>query len=228
MITLSAFIAKYNGKFIDFDRAWGPQCVDLVQEYLKECLNRGPLGGNAIDEYGEDSPHWVWTRNDPHNLGQIPPRGSVMIWGRDARIGTGIYGHTAVVITSDRNGFVSFDQNWPLNAPCHPVKHSYLGIIGWGVPRAPVVVKPPVVNPSPVTKPPQPPPGPVAVQPPDIIVVPPDEKPAPPVVPSEPVTPTPVVIPTPTVLQHVGCMPMALFLFPFALLHAMFAWRNRR
>lgn len=211
LITLSAFLARNNGKYLDFDHAYGAQCVDLVQCYLRDVLGDPPLGGNAINEFGEDSPHWVWVRNNPNNPKQLPPRGAVMIWGPDARIGTGVYGHTAVVIASDTNGFNSFDQNWPLNAPCHNVRHSYLGIIGWGIPRT--LIKPPL---PPSVKPPVVPP-PVIIDPPAIILPPPDEKP--PIV----VVPSPVVIPQPSTLQHIGCMPMALLLLPFA-----FIWRNRR
>ena len=35
-MTLAEFIAKYSGKFIDTDGMYGPQCFDLIHQYLLE------------------------------------------------------------------------------------------------------------------------------------------------------------------------------------------------
>ena len=48
-MTLEQFIAKYSDKFIDYDNAYGPQCVDLCKAYMDEVLELGEIGsiGNA-------------------------------------------------------------------------------------------------------------------------------------------------------------------------------------
>ena len=210
-ITLAQFVTRNTGKWLDFDGAFGAQCVDLVEFYLRDVLGDPPLCGNAIDEFGEDSHHWLWVRNNPAagsagraaHPSQIPHRGDVIIWGPDARIGTGVLGHTAVVLAADANGFTSFDQNWPLRAPCHPVSHSYFGIKGWGVPRAllapkpiapppsvppaiPPAQEPPLQNP-PVNPTPMQPPAPLPpIEPPAVITIP--DVPEPPVIAEQGVT----------------------------------------
>ena len=37
-MTLEEFVKKYNGKKVDYDNAYGAQCVDLFRQYTKECL----------------------------------------------------------------------------------------------------------------------------------------------------------------------------------------------
>lgn len=174
-ITLDAFVKKWTGHKVDFDGFYGAQCVDLVLQYLKEVLNFAPFRDNAIDEFGENPNHWTWTRNNPKDLKQLPTRGDVMIWGADRAIGTSALGHTAIVLAVFPTYFISFDQNWPIGAAPHQVRHSYEGIVGWGHPILPVVlvpkapVNPPLVSPAPVTVPiPVQEVPPVAVNPPSI------------------------------------------------------------
>lgn len=167
MQTLAQFVAAHNGRYLDFDHVYGAQCVDLVLYYCRDVWGLPPLPGNAIDEFGEESTRILWTRNDPKNLAQIPPAGAVIIWGPSWKVGTGVYGHTAVVVESDRAGFTSFDQNWPVGAPCHEVRHTYDGIIGWGVKRAPLPLPLPI-KPAPIPLPTIPPAIPPPIPPPNL------------------------------------------------------------
>lgn len=185
LITLKQFIALHDNKYLDFDHVYGAQCVDEVQFYLRDVLGLPPLPGNAINEFGEDAKQLHWTHNNLLELALQPHPGDIMVWGPSARVGTGALGHTAVVVAADAYHFTSFDQNWPVGAPCHLVHHTYDGVIGWGRKIVAPVVVPPVVVP-PVVVPPVVPP---VVVPPVVppVVVPPVV--VPPVVP-------PIVVPS--------------------------------
>ena len=37
-MTLDEFVKNYEGKQVDFDKAYGSQCVDLFRQYSKEVL----------------------------------------------------------------------------------------------------------------------------------------------------------------------------------------------
>jgi hypothetical protein len=153
-MTLDQFVATHTGKYLDYDGHFGAQCVDLIDFYLVQVLGIPIAWANAVDWYGKDAAFERWTRNIWGNPTSRPSRGSIVVWGANARAGTGIYGHIAIC-TDPGNGlsFTSFDQNWPAGSPCHLVKHTYDGVIGWGdrlVPPPPIVVPvpvPPVVDP---------------------------------------------------------------------------------
>jgi hypothetical protein len=160
MLTLTQFINKWTGKFLDFDGVYGGQCVDVILGYCHDVLNFALLPGNAIDEFGENPNHWTWVINDPSRPDQLPPHGAVIIWHEDHQVGTGVLGHTAICINAYQDHFISFDQNWPIGSPCHQVRHTYQGVKGWGIPKplvpapAPVPVPVPIPVPIPVTPPP--------------------------------------------------------------------------
>lgn len=47
-MTFDKFIQKYNGKEIDYDGAYGVQCVDLIKQYIKDVIGIEPQAiGNA-------------------------------------------------------------------------------------------------------------------------------------------------------------------------------------
>ena len=47
-MTYDQFINKYNGKQIDYDGAYGVQCVDLIKQYIKDVIGIEPQAiGNA-------------------------------------------------------------------------------------------------------------------------------------------------------------------------------------
>lgn len=129
-MTLDEFIAKYDGKGIDYDGVYGDQCVDLVQQYSIEVLEIGAWGsGNAIGRW-ENYPQDKFDRiaNTPTG---VPEKGDVLIWGT----GVGQYGHIAVFINGDTNSFNSFDQNWPVGSKCHVQSHDYNNLLGWLHPK---------------------------------------------------------------------------------------------
>ena len=120
------FFQKYNGKGIDFDGYYGFQCMDLYQQYNKDVVGGPPIPANAYQVW-DTFPRDFYNRidNQPDNF---PQKGDVVIWNKN--VGGG-YGHIAVCSTADVNGFVSFDQNWPVGSVCKKVFHNYNNVIGW-------------------------------------------------------------------------------------------------
>ena len=125
-VRLDQFISQYNGKPADFDKAYGDQCVDLVQFYNKEVFNGPFLSGNAAFDIANTYPKTIyrWVQNTPD---AVPTKGSVIIWGRDI----GQWGHIAIFVRGDVISFTSFDQNWPVGDKCKLVGHNYYGVLGW-------------------------------------------------------------------------------------------------
>lgn len=127
------FLTKYNGIYIDFDGAYGPQCMDLMHQYCVEVLgiadgsvlaadpaklvylNFATIKGNELFEQIGNTPT------------AIPQEGDIVFWD-------GIYGHVAIFIEGNANSFRSFDQNYPTGSPCHVQNHpNYLTpkVLGW-------------------------------------------------------------------------------------------------
>lgn len=150
MMTLAQFVATYAGRRIAFEGLAFGQCTALANQYVHDVLNLPILWGDAVNIYGEDPAQWSWTLNRWGDTTQRPPVGALVIWHQDARVGTGPPGHIAICTQpGDGVSFQGFSQNWPPNSPCHLAEFSYLGVLGWGVPRGPA--PPPM---------PAPPPGP--------------------------------------------------------------------
>lgn len=136
-ISLDDFILRNNGKYIDYDNAYGAQCVDLARFYWQlVCgLSKQPRGVVGAKDF------WSNYNSDPvlkENFDRIantpdfiPKKGDVMIWKH------GQYGHIAVVASdnNDLNYFYAFSQNDPLNSPCKIIKYSYANVYGVLRPR---------------------------------------------------------------------------------------------
>jgi hypothetical protein len=144
-VNLNQFVAAYNKKWKDFDGAYGAQCVDLFDFYLHDVWAIPIyLAPGAVDLFGGRPQLIVWTQIRWGDTSQYPQRGDVIIWGANAKVGTGVFGHVGIVTRADGYTFDSFDQNWPLNAACHIVHHTYDGVRGWGHHKtAPAPSRPP-------------------------------------------------------------------------------------
>lgn len=152
MKTPDQFFGEWDGKGIDFDGFYGFQCVDLYQQYNKECVGGAVLHGNAVDFWNNfDHSHYYQIPNTPTNA---PIKGDVVIWSQ----GVGVNGHIAVAKDGNTNSFTSFDQNWPVGSLCHFQPHSYKYVLGWLRPgKEPVPEQPPAPVESPSTSPSAPP-----------------------------------------------------------------------
>ena len=148
-MTLDDFIAQWNGKGLDFDHAYGNQCMDVFEQYNQDVVGAPVVYGNAVDVWMKFSPKFYF--QIPNTLTGIPEKGDVVVWGTSV----GQYGHVAIFVEGDQNTFTSFDENWPIPAAgsgtgvCHLQQHSYVGVLGWLRPMANIPPTPPPTPPTP-------------------------------------------------------------------------------
>lgn len=143
MITLAQFLSEWTGKGVNVPEdknPYGFQCVELVNEWLKELGLVTIKFTNAQDfddHYKSYDPDTLtYTANTPTN---VPSPGDIVIWQ-----GPGLpYGHVAIFVHGDVNQFTSFDQNWPSGSLPHLQQHTYWNVEGWLHPK----VLDPVVDP---------------------------------------------------------------------------------
>lgn len=129
MISFDEFIAKYNGKGVDFDGYYGFQCYDLAHQYAVECVGKDvPARPGAKDLWDCTIDGYDKVANTPDG---VPPKGAIVIWGT----ALGAWGHVAIAISGNKDSFTSFDQNFPLGSVCHVQQHNYTGVLGWFVPK---------------------------------------------------------------------------------------------
>jgi hypothetical protein len=159
-MTLQEFITKYKNKTVDFDGAYGGQCVDLFNKYLVDVLGiTNPIqqfpvaSAYQIYGYAKNNSSFVCIPNDPT---AVPQAGDIIIWNQ----GVGSHGHVGIFVEGDVMSFRSFEQNWNGIQKCVIVNHPYDHVTGWLRPKRnipePVVVKPtpqPIYTPEPVVTP---------------------------------------------------------------------------
>ena len=146
-MTIDQFIKQFNGQKVDYDGAFGYQCVDLANFYLWKVYGIRPgIAGivGAVDIFTNKGAFVSTKHADyiPYSKGFVPIKGDIIIWGSNVRNGalTGRFGHVGIVVSADSNGFKSLDQNWGYNGTksgsgigtkkTEIENHSYEGIIG--------------------------------------------------------------------------------------------------
>ena len=113
-MTLEEFVKKYNGKKVDFDNAYGAQCVDLFRQYAKECLgikeHTGPCAtsGGAKDLFLDYDKMPVEKKYFTRSKGKAYQPGDVLIWDRTEK---NQYGHVAIFLAYLGNSVLVFQQN---------------------------------------------------------------------------------------------------------------------
>jgi hypothetical protein len=77
-MTVEEFFARFNGQGIDFDHAFGYQCMDLAEEYNQDVVGAPRLGGNVIDVWTNfPANRYTKTGNTPDNF---PNEGDLILW----------------------------------------------------------------------------------------------------------------------------------------------------
>jgi hypothetical protein len=132
------FTSKYKGRFIDYDHAFGFQCVDVMRQYILDVFSWSPYvavptTGNAKNIFYnfKDNKYFKKVLNSPYNA---PKKGDIVFFGTYLFL-YGLSGHVAVCESADSMNLLTFDQNYPTGTPCHFQKHSYKGCLGWLTPR---------------------------------------------------------------------------------------------
>lgn len=131
-MTTKEFIAHYlkiGG--VDFDGAYGKQCVDLFRAFHRDVLGRnkqprGVVGAKDFwANYDTDSELKDNYTKIPNTADFVPIEGDVMVWSN------GTYGHIAICNgVADTNTFKSLDQNWTNNREINIVTHNYTNVFG--------------------------------------------------------------------------------------------------
>lgn len=107
-MTLEEFVRKHNGKKVDFDGAFGAQCVDLFRQYNKDVWENPHTG--AV-EGAKDL--FLNFKNLPAEVKYLkivksPSVGDVVVWGAtDANK----YGHVAILLGFVGELFIVFEQD---------------------------------------------------------------------------------------------------------------------
>ena len=130
-MTLTDFITRYNGKYVDTDGAYGGQCMDLMHQYCVEVLGiqdlsvlAAPSAQAVWNSFSTVKGHELFEKIENTPTG-VPQEGDIMFWVNLP------YGHVAVFHDGDVNSFKSFDQNYPTGSPCHIQNHTYANVGGW-------------------------------------------------------------------------------------------------
>ena len=98
-MSFEEFIIKYNGKKVDFDGAFGAQCVDLFRQYNKEVWENPHTG--AVDGAKDLVVNYERMPLEQRFLSLVPVNrdfvkaGDVAVWGASA---SNKYGHVAIVV----------------------------------------------------------------------------------------------------------------------------------
>ena len=95
-MTLTQFIKKYSGTKVDYDKAHGPQCVDLVRQYWEDCCGlpkskQPPSVDGAKDLISNPGKLLVTLDSELADY----TRGDVLVWGATDK---NRYGHTAILV----------------------------------------------------------------------------------------------------------------------------------
>lgn len=105
-MTLNEFVLKYRGQKVDFDKAYGAQCVDLFRQYCHDVLNiphtGAVLGAKDI---------WLDYNNMPLEqkyfikVKGTPRAGDILVWDG------GQYGHVAIFMAMCGSNYIVFEQD---------------------------------------------------------------------------------------------------------------------
>lgn len=129
-MTYDEFEKKYIGKAVDYDGVAGVQCVDLFDQYLKDCFNiTGVWCDGAKDLYNNFKTYPALVKafdRIPNTRDLIVQKGDIVIWGG------GSWGHTGIGNgEGDKDWFVTLEENTlGQHEPTQLVKHFFNGTGG--------------------------------------------------------------------------------------------------
>lgn len=132
-MTFDDFIQKYLGKKVDWDGAYGGQCVDLFRQYLHDVLAQPQPRGvqGAADfwtNYESDSNLHTYFDKVPNTPTGVPKKGDIVLWNKNEGGG---FGHVSIFIEGNTMNFTTLDQNWPTLDKVTKTDHIYRNVLGW-------------------------------------------------------------------------------------------------
>lgn len=129
-MTLVQWLMARLGTAVNYDSAYGPQCVDAVNDWLRSSHSTArATSAIAAGIAGERWSDYTWVPNAPHNA---PSAGDVVVWHPfTPSVDITQAGHTAVAVWCDRYGLVTADQNWSGRKFLALYSHDYRGVAGW-------------------------------------------------------------------------------------------------
>ena len=129
---LDQFITKYCGKKVDFDGAFGAQCVDLFRQYcsdVHDIPHTGSVDGakELYEKYADLPVEKKYFTRLTKNA--VPAYGYVAVWGATP---TNKYGHVAIVISKiSATSLLVFEQNGVLQDGAKVVERSTANLLGY-------------------------------------------------------------------------------------------------
>lgn len=124
-MTYDEFEKKYLGRAVDFDGVAGVQCVDLIDQYLKDCFGiTGVWCSGAKELYNNFSSYPALVQafdRVPNTDDLVIRKGDIVVWGG------GSWGHVAIGSgQGDKSYFVSLEENTlGRHEPTQLVKHRF-------------------------------------------------------------------------------------------------------
>lgn len=130
-MTLWQFVQKHVKTKVDFDGAYGAQCVDLFRQYCEDVLGIGHTGAvvgakdlvERYDDLPKEKDRFALI-SDKYNV--LP--GDVAVWGAG---GGNPYGHVAMVLEADGGSLVVFEQDGFAQDGARIAERSRNGVIGY-------------------------------------------------------------------------------------------------
>lgn len=108
-MTLDEFVKHYETKQVDYDGAFGSQCVDLFRQYSKEVLNIKEHTGTV------DGAKDLYLNFDKMPLMKkyfekvyTPHKGDIVVFGESS---INKYGHVAIVLYATNKTIVTYEQD---------------------------------------------------------------------------------------------------------------------
>lgn len=113
-MTLEEFVKVNNGKKVDYDGVYGPQCVDLFRQYVWDVLgiteHTGSCAssGGAKDLFLDYHKMPIEKKYFIRSASKTCKAGDVLIWNESL---TNKYGHIAICLGVIGNSYIVFEQD---------------------------------------------------------------------------------------------------------------------
>ena len=113
-MTLEEFVKVYNGRKVDYDGVYGPQCVDLFRQYvwdvlgIKEHTGSCASSGGAKDLFLDYHKMPIEKKYFIRSASKTCKAGDVLFWNESP---TNKYGHIAICLGTIGNSYIVFEQD---------------------------------------------------------------------------------------------------------------------